>query len=107
MHSLYRMAQNFVSIWRMSGAAFASAFAALVLLLAARIAWFSGGSWFWLGLALLMVLWGVSITHKAAEKFLSTRPNTPPPPRRPMSIETRKDDQRREKGRRNDDRTRD
>jgi hypothetical protein len=107
MHSLYRTAQSFVSAWRLAGAACAGAFAALVLLVAAKTAWLWGSNWFGLGLALLLALWGLSIAYQAAEILLSTRPNTPPPPRRPMSIETRQDDERRKSEQRGGARSRD
>ena len=101
MFALYRSAQSFVTAWRLSGAALAGAFAVLILLIAARVAWLWGGGWFGTILVALLALWGLSVAYNAAEILLSTKPNTPPPPRRPMSIETRKDDNnRRDKDRR-------
>jgi hypothetical protein len=104
VHGLYRTAQSFISVSRMVGAAIGGAFGAMLLLLALWVLYRSGGHWFFIGLALFLGLWGGHNAYSAIEIFLSTQPNQPPPPRRPMSIETRKEDQeRRARGRRGGD----
>ena len=104
MHSLYRAAQHFVSTSRLIGAVFGAAVAASILLLSSWIGWRSESGWFWLGVAFILGLWGIGVAYRAAELFLSTRPKTPPP-RRPMSIETREDEKRKDKNRRGNGRS--
>jgi hypothetical protein len=74
MPTLYRAARGYVSIARLIGAAFYGTIAILTLALAIWLAHPFGASWMWTGLGIFVGLQGAALGFKAAELYLSARP---------------------------------